>query len=117
MAVVYSNYRFVYIDVGAYDKECDSSVFQRTNFYRMLTDGRLDVPQPVLIQEGSDVNLPFVLVGDRSFSVTDKVLRPYKGHFLSDTKKYSTTDCEGRGDLLSAHSAFSATNGEYFIGP
>jgi len=43
MAVVYSNYRFVYIDEGAYDKECDSSVFQRTNFYRMLTDGRLDV--------------------------------------------------------------------------
>ena len=56
MAVVDSNYRFVYIDVGAYGKDCDSSVLQRTNFYRMLTDGRLNVPQPVLIQEGSDVN-------------------------------------------------------------
>jgi len=33
------------------------------------------------------VNLPFVLLGDRAFSVTDKVLRPYKGHFVSDTKK------------------------------
>ena len=82
-----SNYRFVYIDVGAYGKDCDSSVFQRTNFYRMLTDGRLNVPQPALIQEGSVVKLSFVLVGDQAFSLTDKVLRPYKGHFLSDTKK------------------------------
>jgi len=94
--VVDSNYRFVYIDVGAYGKDCDSSVFQRTNFYRMLTDGRLDVPQPALIQEGSDVNLPFGLVGDQAFSLTDKVLRPYKGYFLSDTKKYSTIDFVGR---------------------
>ena len=87
MAVVDSNYRFVYIAVGAYGKDCDSSVFRRTNFYRMLTDGRLNAPQPALIQEGSDVKLPFVLVGDQAFSLTDKVLRPYKEHFLSDTKK------------------------------
>jgi len=87
MAVVDSNYRFVYIDVGAYDKDCDDSVFQRTDFYRMLTDRRLNVPQPALVQEGSDVKLPFVLEGDQAFSLTDKVLRPYKGHFLSDTKK------------------------------
>ena len=44
MAVVDSNYLFVYIDVGAYGKDRDSSVFQRTNFYRILTDGRLNVP-------------------------------------------------------------------------
>jgi len=75
MAVVDSNYRFVYIDVGAYGKDCDFSVFQTTNFYRMLPDGRLNAPQPALIQEGSDVKLPFALVGDQAFSLTDKVLR------------------------------------------
>ena len=74
MAVVDSNYGFVYIDVGAYGKDSDSSVFQRTNFYRMLTDGRFNVTQPALIQEGSDVKLPFVLVGDQAFSLTDKTL-------------------------------------------
>jgi len=62
-------------------------VYQRANFYRMLTDGCLNVPQPAPIQEGSDVKLLFVLVGDQAFSVTDNVLRPYKGYFLSDTKK------------------------------
>jgi len=69
MAVVDSNYHFVYIHVGEYCKDCESSVFQRTNFYRMLTDGRLNVPQPAIIQEGSDVKLPFVLVGDQAFSL------------------------------------------------
>ena len=37
MAVVNSNYRFIYKDVGAYGKDCDYSVFQKTNSYRMLT--------------------------------------------------------------------------------
>jgi hypothetical protein len=79
---------------------------------------RTAASQPALIQEGSDVKLPFVLVGDHAFSLTDKVLRPYKAHFLSDTKKKnSTIDCVGHEDLLSVHLAFSATNGEYFIGP
>jgi len=71
MAVVDSNYRFVYVNVGAYGKDCGFSMFQRTNFYRMLPDGRLNVPQPALIQEGSDVKLLFVLVGDQAFSLTD----------------------------------------------
>ena len=60
MALVDSNYRFVYTDVEAYGKDCDSSGSQRTIFYRMLTDGRLNVLQPALIQEGSDVKLSFV---------------------------------------------------------
>ena len=82
----------------------------------MLTDGRSNVPQPAVIQEGSDVKLPFVLVGDQAFSLTDKILRPYKGHFLSDTKKIFNYRLCKHGDLLSAQSAFSATNGEYFTG-
>ena len=97
MAVADSNYRFVYIDVEAYSKHCDSSVFQRTQFYRMPTDGRLNVPQPALIQEGSDVKLPFVLVGNQAFSLTDNVLSPYKWHFLSDKKKiFSCRLCRAR---------------------
>jgi hypothetical protein len=42
---------------------------------------RLNVPQPALIHEDSDVKLPFVSVGDQAFSLTDKVLRLYKGIF------------------------------------
>lgn len=30
MAVVYTNYNFVYIDVAAYGKDCDSNVFKET---------------------------------------------------------------------------------------
>ena len=83
----------------------------------MLRDGRLNVPQSAFIQEGSDVKLLFDLVGDQAFSLTDKVLRPYNGHFLSDTKIIFNSRCVGHGDLLRVHSAFSATNVEYFIDP
>lgn len=33
LALVDSDYRFVYVDIGSYGKDCDSAIFQRTNFY------------------------------------------------------------------------------------
>jgi hypothetical protein len=44
------------------------------------------------IQEGGDVKLSFVLVGDKAFILTDEVPRPYKGQFVSGMKKNSTID-------------------------
>jgi len=66
------------------------------------------VPQPALILEGSDVKLPFVLIGDQAFSLTDKVLRPYKGHFLRDTKKiFNYRLCRARRFVECAFSILS----------
>ncbi|CAH2016190.1 unnamed protein product, partial [Acanthoscelides obtectus] len=44
MAVEYSNYNFIFIDVGAYGKECDSAVFKETEFWKSLVNNRLNIP-------------------------------------------------------------------------
>lgn len=36
LAVVDANYKFIYIDVGAFGKESDNTIFERTHFYRKL---------------------------------------------------------------------------------
>jgi len=32
MTIADENYKFTYVEIGAYGKECDSSVFQETTF-------------------------------------------------------------------------------------
>jgi len=43
MAVVNSNYNYIFIDVGAYGKECDLAIFKQTEFRKTLLSNRLNV--------------------------------------------------------------------------
>jgi len=36
MAIADSDYKFTYVDTGAYGKDCDSSVFLETSFFKLL---------------------------------------------------------------------------------
>lgn len=86
MAVADSDYRFVYVDIGAFGKDCDSSVFKETVFWKLLQKNMLDIPQPRPLIATED-NLPFVLVGDEAFALSQNLLRPYGGHSLSIEKR------------------------------
>lgn len=86
MAVVDTNYNFVFIDVGAYGKECDSGVFKETTFWKNLLDYKLNIPCPKPLP-GTDCQLPFVFVGDEAFALHTHLLRPYGGHQLDEVKK------------------------------
>lgn len=84
MAVVDADYRFIYVDIGAYGKDSDSSIFQQTVFYKKLRNGTLNIPESAPLQQ--DI-LPFVLVGDEAFALDTHLLRPFGGHNLTVTKK------------------------------
>lgn len=34
MAVADSNYKFVYVDIGSYGKDCDSAIFKRSSLWK-----------------------------------------------------------------------------------
>lgn len=86
MAIVDSDYKFVYVDIGAYGKDCDSSIFQETVFWKKMCNGTLNIPSPSIL-DANGVNLPFVLVGDEGFALTENLLRPFGGHNLTVTKR------------------------------
>lgn len=86
MAVADSSYKFVYVDIGAYGKDCDSSVFQQTVFWKKMENGLLNIPDPSML-ESSDVALPYVLVGDEAFALSEHLLRPFGGQNLSVIKR------------------------------
>lgn len=86
MAICDAKYKFICIDVGAYGKCSDSSVFKNSHFYEKLTNNDLDMPSKRPITE-TGVPLPFVIVGDEAFSLSENIMRPYAGRNLTDKKR------------------------------
>lgn len=86
LAIVDSEYRFRYVSVGSYGKDCDSTIFKTTTFWKNLTENSLNLPEPSSLNEQSVANVPFVLVGDEGFPIHEHLMRPYGGTHL-DKKK------------------------------
>lgn len=64
MAVVDADYSFISIDVGAFGKEGDSTVFKQSPFGKKLYAEQLNLPAPANLPNTIDSPQPFVLIGD-----------------------------------------------------
>ena len=73
MAVADADYAFTYVDVGAYGRENDASIFADSTFGRRLEEGSLHLPN------ANPGELEFVFVGDEAFQLKPRVMRPYPG--------------------------------------
>lgn len=82
LAVVDADYKFIFVDIGAYGKDCDSSILQRTEFWEKLTNGKLNIPNARPLTPGG-LKVPYVFVGDNAFAMNEHILKDYSGHNLS----------------------------------
>ncbi|CAH1978729.1 unnamed protein product [Acanthoscelides obtectus] len=87
MAVVDSDYKFIYVDIGAYGKDCDSSVFQQTVFFKLMMENKLHIPPPCPLEATGKDTFPYVFVGDEAFGLSENLMRPYAGHNLTEKKR------------------------------
>lgn len=87
MAAVDANLKFIAIDVGAYGKEGDSTVFSYSPFGRLLYSNMLNLPPPTCLPNTTENPQPFVLVGDEAFSIHTNLLRPYSRRNLNAEKR------------------------------
>lgn len=87
LAICDADYKFIAINVGADGKEADSTVFKNSKFYRSLENGDLDIPEKSPLNATNNTPMPYVLVGDEGFGLTEYVMRPYAGHNLSVAKR------------------------------
>lgn len=81
LAIVDSRYRFIFVDIGAYGKESDSTIFHNSKLYDLIVTHKLPIPAPKPLP--CNQNAPFVFVGDEAFSLSNNVMRPYSGKHLS----------------------------------
>uniref|UniRef100_A0A8C5PRF5 DDE Tnp4 domain-containing protein n=1 Tax=Leptobrachium leishanense TaxID=445787 RepID=A0A8C5PRF5_9ANUR len=82
LAVADANYNFVYVDVGSYGKDSDSTLFRNSTLWDELESGTLHIPRPAPLP-GRDVAVPYAFVGDEAFGLSTHLLRPYSGTHLT----------------------------------
>ncbi|XP_018400698.1 PREDICTED: uncharacterized protein LOC108778099 isoform X2 [Cyphomyrmex costatus] len=80
MAVASALYRFLLVDIGAEGRH--SGVFKNSLMGQLFADYKLYLPLPSLIVENGDP-MPYVLVADEAFQLTNYTMRPYPGKILT----------------------------------
>ncbi len=87
MAVADAEYRFVYANIGAYGKDCDSNVFQNSQFWRSIVNNTMDLPEKKYLPGSQKPKMPYYLLGNDAFALHKHLLKPYGGHSLTVKKR------------------------------
>ena len=92
MAIVDAQYKFTFIDVGAYGSNADGAIFNRSAFGLALINGELDIPPPKSLPNWpAEGVLPHCFVADEAFPLRADIVRPYprasRWHRLSEAKQ------------------------------
>lgn len=86
MAIVDVNGSFTVVDIGAEGRRSDGGIFMDSDVGRALSNKELNVPPPRSLEENKPP-LPYVLVGDEAFALTDYMMRPYPRRIDLDLQK------------------------------
>lgn len=85
MALVNANYEFLMVDVGINGRISDGGVIRYTSFGQKLYEQSLQIPEPEKINK-SDKVLPYVMVADDAFAMSENLLKPYSHTGCNFTK-------------------------------
>lgn len=74
MAITDANYKFIYINVGAFGSEGDSGVFLGDAVGRKIYNDELPLPEDSYVG-GNEV--PFYFIADDAFGLNKRIMKPY----------------------------------------
>jgi hypothetical protein len=87
LALSDADYCFIAVDIGAFGKSSDSSVFKNSTLWAKLNSNKLHIPDPVELRGTDRPKLPHVIVADELFGLTHHIMRPYGGNNLTMKKR------------------------------
>lgn len=87
MSIADAKYCFIAVDIGRYGRTNDSLVFKESKIGRLLYEGPLGLPslRPLPGTEGPP--MPFVVVADEAFQMSQNLLKPYASRTLTSTQR------------------------------
>ncbi|KAJ8966821.1 hypothetical protein NQ314_003283 [Rhamnusium bicolor] len=87
MGIADSKYRFVFVHIGSYGKDCDSSVFKQTELWKSIESSSKNLPDEKCLPGTESPKVPYFFVGDAVFGLHKHLLRPYAGTHLTVEKR------------------------------
>ena len=76
LGVVDTDYKFIYVSVGANGATCDAQVFFYSDLYRALSRNACGLPPPESLP-GEDRPIPYFFVGDDAFALKTWLMKPF----------------------------------------
>lgn len=74
MAVCDAQYRFTFVDVGAYGSEGDAGVFSNCSMGKKIIKNKLKLPDDATI---GSVKVPYYFIADDAFPLMERIMKPY----------------------------------------
>lgn len=74
------------MDIGTYDRRSDGGIFKDSLMGQSFHNKQMNLPEPEVITSHGQP-LPYVLVGDEAFQLSDYLLRPYPGRECLNQEK------------------------------
>jgi hypothetical protein len=84
--LAYARYRFIAIDVGAHGKRSDGGIFRHSSLYQLLSSNNFNMAHDKKLPI-SDVELPFVILGDEAYLLLSYLMRPYPRRQLTESRR------------------------------
>ncbi|KAF0713214.1 protein ALP1-like, partial [Aphis craccivora] len=76
------NYKFIFVDVGAYGKQSDSGTFLASDVYDILDNYKNSLPLPTKIKD-TEIVMPYVMLADDAYPLKEYILKPYSKRKLT----------------------------------
>ncbi|XP_054261015.1 uncharacterized protein LOC128985495 [Macrosteles quadrilineatus] len=86
-ALVDADYNYMFVDVGAQGSAGDVAVFENSALGKKLAEGSLDLPEPRPLPGMESNDIPYFIVGDEAFALSDFLMRMYAGHFPKGSRQ------------------------------
>lgn len=85
LAICDAEYVLTFVDIGGYGRRSDGGIFRDSIIGHKFNNHEMNLPKPEsLTMDG--LPLPYVLVGDEAFQLTEYLLRPYPGKDLNQER-------------------------------
>lgn len=79
MALVDSDYHFIFADIGGQGRISDGGKFQNCLLWQKIDTNTLNLPPDVPLP-GREQNIPYVFLGDGAFALHRNVMKPFPGN-------------------------------------
>ena len=87
VALVDTNYKFLYVDIGAAGRASDDGVYGQSTLKKAIASNSLDLPGPTLLQEIPGFRVHYHIVGDDAFPMSENLMKPYPQRSLEVEKR------------------------------